>query len=806
MALALGLHFDGANNSTVFTDVSGKTVASRYGAIISTMLAAPLTGNTTSGYFDGYAATKHHITFAPSADLNAFGTADFSISGWIYSSDWYNYQAIIYGGYNGIHLLIEDYALILRVGGVDIVSYTVTEQESYDNNYFAVWRVGGTTYLAVNGTVRDTVTTAYSINDPTADFVIGREGTTVGGLAGFIDDLLIATGDSQFTTAAPVPTAPFVYVEPPASGETIELPISITAYDGNVIVLPISVATVPHGNAGLPLAVSVVPASLLAGAASVCVGVGAAAVWAPVVTLGGVDITTDVIGDIRVEADEGTARIAEFIIRPASGTVVSLAGWTGRAVTIDVADNSSGTPVNAMRLFSGVVDTPELDPVTRTIALRCTDDLQGVCQAMSNAALKALIGGYESSAVFDPAAIGWAYAQDRLSTVPASLDISPLGQLRITPWTAKATPDITLDADLIGDGSLGVQIAERSALTNEVNVAFDYRFPRIKAECYSVNYTLVDMTGFAQFVLDGKWFLQRAQVESAIESAGGTIESITWEPLPTWNVAVGDGFFTPSEADLDLCMGFSADVSFDYAQTVEEQHRIRVHNALSIAAVGLRADTLTGALEGDYPDLVAVETGITLYKKEITGTPPKNKAVAVSSATTSVTGTLTDETDRAAANKAMEALIAIAKTKIHASHRASRVSAVVPLIPALDVDKTVRIEADGLAAQGKVVSVAHALSAETGSATSTATIALCSLAGVGITHDQDPTTAPDGTGDTTTPVSGTVSVTFNAGATEDHVITVTFPEVDEAERSTAEIEIPSAIAAPIDEDEFTLTL
>jgi hypothetical protein len=118
----------------------------------------------------------------------------------------------------------------------------------------------------------------------------------------------------------------------------------------------------------------------------------------------------------------------------------------------------------------------------------------------------------------------------------------------------------------------------------------------------------------------------------------------------------------------------------------------------------------------------------------------------------------------------------------------------------------VRIEADGLAAQGKVVSVAHTLSAETGSATSTVTIALCSLAGVGITHDQDPTTAPDGTEDTTTPVSGTVSVTFNAGATEDHVITVTFPEVDEAERSTAEIEIPSAIAAPIDEDEFTLTL
>ncbi len=806
MALALGLHFDGTNNSTTFTDEAGKTPSSTYGAIISTMLAAPLTGNTTSAYFDGYASTKHHITYAASADLNAFGSADYSISGWVYSADWLSYQVICYGGDSGISLYIEDYALKLEVGGDVIISVTLTEPAIYDNNYFALWRVAGTTYLSANGATPTTVTTAYSINDPTAEFVIGRYSSSSGGLAGFLDDLMITTGDSQFTTTAPVPSSPFVYVAPPASGEEITLPISITVYDGNVIQVPIAVTTVPHGNASLPLAVSVVPASLLSGEASVCLGVGAAAVWTPVVTLDGVDITAQVVGEIRVEADEGSARIAEFVIRPASGTAVSLAGWTGRDVTIDVADNSSGTPANAMRLFTGVVDAPDLDPINRTISLSCTDDLQGICQFMCNADLLAVIGGYESSAVFDSAAIGWAYAQDRLSTVAASLDISPYGQLRLTAWTAKDTPDITLDDDLIGDGTLDVQIAERSALTNEVNIEFDYRFPRVKAECYGVSYTLVDMTGFAQFVLDGSWFLQRSQVEAAIESAGGTIEAITYTPLPTWIVAVGSGYFTPSDADLELCMGFTADVSFDYTQTVEEQHLIRVYNALSIEAIGLRTDTLTGALEGDYPDLVAVETGITLYKKEITGTPPKNKAVAVSSATTSVTATVTEETDRAAANKAMEALIAIAKTKIHASHRASRVSATVPLIPALDVDKTVRIEADGLTAQGKVVSVVHSLSPETGLATSAVTLALCSLAGVGITHDQDPTTAPDGTDDTTTTLGGTVDVTYNYGASEDHVITITFPEVDEAERNLAEIELPSEIAAPIDEDEFTLTL
>lgn len=560
------------------------------------------------------------------------------------------------------------------------------------------------------------------------------------------------------------------------------------------------------GTVGVPLRVSVVPAELIAGESSVCVSDTSAAVWTAVVTVGGIDRSSILVGDVTVEAEEGAARIAEFTLRPPAGTTFTPADWMGADVTIDVADYSTGTPRYAMRLFTGVVDQPSIDLTNRLIALRCTDDLQGRCDAVSNATLLALIGGYDSPAVFDAAAIGWSYAQDRLSTVPAALDISPLGELRVTPWAPKETPDIVLGAGLLGDNSLGVSFAERSALVNQVTVEFDYRFPRVKAECYSIVWSYVNMTNFAQFILDGGWFLQRAQVEAAISSAGGTIESVTWTPLPDEIIAVGSGYFTPSANDVLLCMGFDMAVSFDYTQTIEEQHRIAVRAIKSIEAIGLRRETVTGALEGEYPDVVAVETGIRLYKESITSIPPANTATANAGQTTSADVTLTSETDRAAAEAAMRALIAVAKTRIYGSHRGHRVTATVPLIPALDLDKTLRLDGAGVTAQGKCARVVHRLSPDTGEATSDVAVALCSIAGIGIVHDEDATAASDGTEAGTTSLGGVPEVVYNSGAEDDHTITITFPAVDADERSLAEVEIPSAIAAPLIEDELTLTL
>lgn len=577
-----------------------------------------------------------------------------------------------------------------------------------------------------------------------------------------------------------------------------------------IVTLPIIVTVTgpapASGQATLPIRVSVVPPVLLAGAQSVCIGDGASAVWRVLVTLNGVDMSDQLVGDVMIDASEGAARIAEFSLRPPAGTVLALATWTGKPVTIDVADYSTGVARYAMRRFTGVVNTPSLDQASRIIDLRCTDDLQGRCDGMTNAQLFTLIGGYDSPAVFDAAAKGWDYAQDRLSTIPASLDISPEGSLRVTPWVPKLTPDILLDDSLVGEGSLQVSVADRSQLVNQVAVEFDYRFPRVKAECYAVSYEYVNMTNFAAFVLASGWWLQRSQVEAAISAAGGTIESITYTPLPDEVVAVGSGYFTPSAADAELCMGFAASVSFDYAQSTEEHHRIAVRNARSITAAGLRRETITGALEGVYPDVTAAETSIKLYKDKATSIPPTDSATPEIGKTVSADVTLTAETNRAAANSAMRALIAVAKTRIWASHRGNTVTVTVPLIPAIDLDKTISIDADGVQAIGKCVRVVDRMSPDNGTAVSEVTVALCSVAGVGITHDEDPTEASTGTSAGAVNLTVSPTVVFNSGAAEDHEITITFPGVEEAERARAVTEIAATIAAPLVEDVFTVTL
>lgn len=577
----------------------------------------------------------------------------------------------------------------------------------------------------------------------------------------------------------------------------IFLDLVVTVQEGNPPVL---------GSAALDLRVEVVPDALYAGSSSVCIGGASAAVWTTVVQVNGLDVSSQLIGEIRVDAEEGAARIAEFTLRPPSGMLFAPSDWIGAAVIIDVADNSVGVPRYAMRLFTGVIDLPALDHASRAISIRATDDLQGRCESVSNATLLALIGGYDSPAVFDAAAQGWSYAQDRLSTVPASLDISPLGALRMTPWEPKASPDILLDASRVRDESISVSLAERSALVNQVSVEFDYRFPRVKAECYPIDFEYVNMTNFAAFLLADGWFLQRAQVDSAISSAGGTIESISYTPLPNEIIAVGSGFFTPSAADAALCMGFSATVSFDYAQTIEERHRITVQAPRSVDIVGPRRETITGALEGEYPDTVAVETGIKLYKDQAVTIPPADISTPVVSETTSTDVTLTTETNRDAANAAMRALIAMAKTRIYGSHRGHRVTATVPLIPAIDLDKTLRIEAGGVSAQGKCVRVAHRMNSDTAEAISEVSIAVCSIAGVGIVHDEDPTEASAGTSAGAAALTGAVNVVYNSGSAQDHKITITFPGVEEAERARAVTTIPATIAAPLIEDELVVLL
>lgn len=604
----------------------------------------------------------------------------------------------------------------------------------------------------------------------------------------YIDEFRLTIGHQRYASTFSPPYPPFPYE--PEGFASVVLSVTITG------------ASFPFGKPSLPLSVNVIPASIISGASSVCMGAGVAAVWAPVVLIGGVDYSNLIVGEISVEAEEGAARLADLSLKPTAGTSILLPAWTGKQVVIDVADMTTGSPRYPMRLFTGIVDTPAIDLDSKTIQLRCTDDLQSIVEAMSKTALDALIAGYYSAAIFNASSGSWSYANDLLSTVPKSLDISPSGLLRCTAWQAKSTADIAFDANVIGAGSLAVDIVDRGSLINRVDVSFDYRFPRVKAESYSVSYQYVDETSINAYVAAGNWFLQREAVKSAISSAGGTILYISWVPLPSSAI----GSWVPGPYDATLCMGFTASVTFDYVQETEEGHRIAVLNQASVDAVGLRAKEISGALQGKYPEPEAVETTILLYKQEISSIPPTDTAPPLAGKTNSANVTLSPETNRAAADKAMESLIQTGKVEIFASHRRNSVSAMVPLIPAIDLDKTVSINAGGVVAKGKVRKVAHRMNTDSGEAVSELVLAICAMAGTGVTHPETTTAAPAGTTPGNTTLAGATVIDFQNGPTDAHTFSISFPAVEAAERLKANPILNSTFLAPISEDVFTITV
>ena len=319
-----------------------------------------------------------------------------------------------------------------------------------------------------------------------------------------------------------------------------------------------------------------------------------ATVWGAQVFIDSENVSANVVGEITVEVEEGAARVADLTLGDLFGTTITLPNWTGKPVQISVVDMHTGVPTSPALLFDGVVDLPVVDMATRCLRLRCTDAFQEVVGQATHEDMDTLIGGNWSPVVFKKTASVFSYAQDLLSTVPASMNLDIVsGDLMITDWAAKAVADLSFDGDDILENSLVPTFAEQSQLINQIDLTFSYRFPRQKAEGYEVNYDFLALnsTSFGYWVRDGNAFLSRESVRSAIQSAGGSIVSEDWIELPTTGQVIPGlggapaGFWIPNPAtDPLMCLGFSIVASFDYGQDIEETFNITVNNPASIAA------------------------------------------------------------------------------------------------------------------------------------------------------------------------------------------------------------------------------
>lgn len=573
-----------------------------------------------------------------------------------------------------------------------------------------------------------------------------------------------------------------------------------------VVTLPVRVDVSARESATLAVRVSVVSGPVITD------GGTAAAVWALRVFTDSDDWTDYVVGEVTVEAEENAARIADIAIHREPGTVVTPSDWIGVPVEIWLANAIDGDPVNAVPVFTGAVEVPTLTPGSGLLRLRCSDGRQLMIDALDADELDALCEGARwSPAVFDKGAPMGTRATDLLSTIEASLDVVPGGGLRLTHWRDDTLVEQIADADRVLDGSVAVDFAERSGMTNRVTITFDHRFPRNKAEGYLIGYDIlaVAQTSFGQWVKDGGQFLMRETVTRAIEAAGASIASVEWIELPTHAVALPNdsGFWLPNPAQHNLlCLGFGAVVAFDFHNETTETYGLTVQNAASIERFGVIAEQMSGALEGLFEDPTAAEHATLLYKKKISTIPPRSTVPISVGYVNSAEVELTEETNHDAAVAAMECLLAIARTKIAAAHRRHAVTAKVAADPALDLWSLVALDAAGVTATGKVRRVVHRFNAESGEATTEFTLAVSACAGPEFTHPVTTPAIPDGTTAGQGAEVTAVNISWNGGYGQDGVLTISFPAVSEAERNSVQADITAAYETDINENTFEVTL
>lgn len=211
----LGLHCDGTNGSTTFTDVCGKTVTANGNAQISTAQYANLTGNSSSGYFDG---TGDYLNATLTGGI---GSGDMTIDFWVRESTFSgdrNYLAINNGAVVNVLIGNEntgsgDLRFVVRndsgTTNIDLSSAGAT----LSLNTWAYVRAvvsGSTAYLFLNGTLVNSGTLDGTRSGSGTDLQVARLSSGMPRyFTGYLDDLRITKGIARSTANFTPPTDPF---------------------------------------------------------------------------------------------------------------------------------------------------------------------------------------------------------------------------------------------------------------------------------------------------------------------------------------------------------------------------------------------------------------------------------------------------------------------------------------------------------------------------------------------------------------------------------------------------------------------
>lgn len=443
---------------------------------------------------------------------------------------------------------------------------------------------------------------------------------------------------------------------------------------------------------------------------------GQSFVWALRLLVGGEDVTAQLTGTVTVDREEGAAGIAGFDLFIAPGVPVTPPDWKGGAVSIDYISTTQGETTEARR-YTGSISQASWDPVSRVLSCECSDQLQQRTEALSVAAIDALVGGYWSADVFEPVEgrSRWDYALERLSTRPVSLDCSPTGALRVTSWYATA-PHFVFGPGTTLYQSADLQQGDLDRTVNRVEIEFSYRYSRLwqRNKQYSWKSPETGLNsgigGFCLWRTNSHELPSKSMIEDAAADNGETVVNPNYYSLPLTMVdPCGDGNPWINTFD-DLLLGVSWIGARRWAQVVTETYR------LSLA---------TPAGEGEQSRIVQRAS----YTVDIEDDRAEEW---VDEPILGGNSGITDLNDDARRNAAMLVGLRAAHTEIVSAHRETTLTWQVPTSMSLGVDlaHSVEVNDQGAHAAGKCRRIVDSFDLSSGEAVTTISIAVMRGGGI----------------------------------------------------------------------------
>ena len=434
--------------------------------------------------------------------------------------------------------------------------------------------------------------------------------------------------------------------------------------------------------------------------------------WRLVVVVGGLDMSARLTGTVSVDRERGAAGVASFTLQLEPGPVLPM-DWVGRTVTVDYMTTALGLTTQTRR-YSGRVITTEWDPLMRLMVCHCGDQLQQRVEKLTITQVDALTPSHWAPEVFESpeGRSRWDYLQERISTIQASLDSSPLGDLRLTSWYA-AWADFTFDAGSTIYNSVKVSYADLTSLTNTVEVEVSYRFSRLQQSSQRYVWNL-GLGNFCQWRQSTTELPDVPMVVGAVEGAGFSMFSVGYDRLPLSSPdPCGNGIpWTNIYPDLLLGANFLA--GRRWTQAVTEKYTLSVVAPGSVAQAGAVINRSSLAVE--YTSELSKTWESTPFGVGV------DKWYALPDLGTD--NGHYDDRDPLQRARAIRCVLNQAKTSIILAHTGTSVSWDVPtsMVVAVDLVHTLRISDQGITAQARCNRVLDTFELTAGTAVTTLSI------------------------------------------------------------------------------------